>query len=755
MFQKFNSNNLTTKFIKNIISTLSTPTVPIWKPGKSIIKGFTYVTKDYIVKANRDLSDIDIEKYNKIVLDKPLPEDLDINLSFNIGINSHIVDGSIINGQTYLLNEPGDFKIPNKSDGFYLNKNSIIGKNSKLVRNSFYITNFTNKYDINFKKQYEQTHQQTFFGTDLSNWQLFVYSGKLLQYSDIAIISENGEVEHMTLPYSLNIKSDINIDDIYGSVATINDLPTTANEGCIYFIEDTISYYKYLNNNWIKCNIKYEKDDGTLFEHNIDIWQSNFLSYDFLECLKKDSTDYFKQFIYKNLYTVNDFTIVDTDITVEKAFLYNSSILVKESSVTANSGYSVYHSLVWDYFNVSFYPQYPWTPWLTTAVINVDSAILKAGSIIKSTDIDLPTSIYNKKYFTILEPYVEGKFYRGITSTYIPNNSNYNSDIHYYLGQYLRQVRDLHNINLMPYYNCWDGFQSNSLRLIYDTSSNKYVINEHNKIEDNLTTLLIPIKFNQKYTFYANCSSNIKITFAYWDGTRIINNLRTDASYYNIKEPTIISYINYNQPIIIDSPTISGDSFTSKEPSGTFLEDYLVMYVELPLAVVNSVLVLEGDYKNNKYIFNGSQGNIKLSDSYFSIDNDINSISDDLFETTFTAPSSLMLGLHDTPYAFNDRLLEYLTWNTITPQDSISENTIRAQKYSSTEKCKVINGMKYNNYKCGYMRDNVYKNTGTWTRDFRLFNYNLAHKTKLNPIYKDINGFIDKDTEEIILRGKE
>lgn len=736
MFQKFNTDTLASKFIKNLVSTVYTPTVQVWKPGKSLIKDFTYITKDYIVKANRDLSDIDIEKYNKIILNEPLSEDLDINLSFNIGINSYIVDGSIINGQTYLLNEPGDFKIPNKSDGFYLNKDSIIGKNSKLVRNSFYITNFTNKYNINFKKQYEQTYQQTFSGTDLATWQLFVYSGKLLQYSNIAIISETGEVEYMKLPYSLNIKSDINIDDIYGSVATFDDLPTAASEGCIYFIEDTISYYKYLNNNWTKCNIKYEKDDGTSFEHNIDIWQSNFLSYEFLECLKKDSTDYFKQFIYKCLNSPSDFTVVDTDTIVEKAFLYNSSVLAKESHITSNSGYNVYHSLVWDYFNTNFYPQYPWTPWLTTSVINVDSAILKAGSIIKSADIDLPTSIYSKKYFTILEPYVEGKFYSGLTSIYKSNTSVYDSETHYYLGQYLRLVRDIHNIDLMQYYNCWDGSLSNKLRIKKDNE--KYYIDEDNEIQDGKKVLLVPVKFNQQYTIYANCSGEVKITYAYWDGTRIINNI--DSGKENVPTPLIKHNLTYINPLVIDKYTKSGDDFTILSPAGVLLEDYLVMIIEMPKSSISSVVVLEGNYSDNKLILNNNSIDlVKVNFGKPSYE-----LTNDEYNLSFKSPSSLTTNIANDVYAFNDRLIEYLTWNTITPQDNINENIVRVQNYITTDNFLKQNGVRYNKNQI----------EGTYDRDLRTFIYNTTYNNIKNKYYIDINGFVDKDAEEVILRGK-
>lgn len=59
-----------------------------------------------------------------------------------------------------------------------------------------------------------------------------------------------------------------------------------------------------------------------------------------------------------------------------------------------------------------------------------------------------------KPYFEIIEPYIRGKFYKGLTTNFTSNSSLYDSKTHYYLGEYLRMIRDLDDINLMPYYNC-------------------------------------------------------------------------------------------------------------------------------------------------------------------------------------------------------------------------------------------------------------------------------------------------------------
>ena len=51
MYQKFNSDNIVTKFIKNILNSTNIPIVNVWKPGKPLIKDLFYITDKYIIKA--------------------------------------------------------------------------------------------------------------------------------------------------------------------------------------------------------------------------------------------------------------------------------------------------------------------------------------------------------------------------------------------------------------------------------------------------------------------------------------------------------------------------------------------------------------------------------------------------------------------------------------------------------------------------------------------------------------------------------
>ena len=62
-------------------------------------------------------------------------------------------------------------------------------------------------------------------------------------------------------------------------------------------------------------------------------------------------------------------------------------------------------------------------------------------------------------------PYSYGHSYPGLTCNFVSNSSAYDAISHYYLGQYLRAYRDLKQINLLPFYNCFGDEYINSIAL--------------------------------------------------------------------------------------------------------------------------------------------------------------------------------------------------------------------------------------------------------------------------------------------------
>lgn len=86
------------------------------------------------------------------------------------------------------------------------------------------------------------------------------------------------------------------------------------------------------------------------------------------------------------------------------------------------------------------------------------------GSIIKCTKSG---NIGDDGEFSIYDDYELGKKYLNLTENHISKYNYYDTDTHEKLGDYLRVLRDVRGIDLMPYYNCFSyktisGFEISS-----------------------------------------------------------------------------------------------------------------------------------------------------------------------------------------------------------------------------------------------------------------------------------------------------
>lgn len=373
------------------------------------------------------------------------------------------------------------------------------------------------------------------------------------------------------------------------------------------------------------------------------------------------------------------------------------------------------------------------------------------------TNYDGPQSEIDDRYFKIISHYIRGNFYRGVTSNYESNTSNYDSEIHYYLGQYLRMIRDLDDIDLMQYYNCWNGSYSDKIRFNLNTSENNQQLEQtieiiqNNKKNDGLKTLLVPIKFNTKYTIYINSNIPFTICPVYYDGINIIRNRNISNPLFYKK----ISRCAFNSPYLYEGIDTTKNNLNTNTDNNTILfEEYLNLLIQIPENNMSSVVILEGDYTNidliniikghyENNIFKYDEISLnKLTE--IRIGDDINRLSEIEYENLFKSIPSLTRQIDGQNYAFSDRLIEYLLLNVITKNDEISQNIERIQTYNSSIKSNLLNGKMF------YSQPNM---KGIWDKYLRKYNYDLATNFK-EPLSFDINGYVDKDTEELILRGK-
>lgn len=105
------------------------------------------------------------------------------------------------------------------------------------------------------------------------------------------------------------------------------------------------------------------------------------------------------------------------------------------------------------------------------------------------------------QYRTITEYYFGDKNDK-LCTNFISNSEGYDSLTHERLGKYLRSLRDMYDLNLMPLYNCF----SNSIFQAHHISKS-FV--EKTGFEYNTKVYKVPIRFNTDYTI---CMENLGIT---------------------------------------------------------------------------------------------------------------------------------------------------------------------------------------------------------------------------------------------------
>ena len=333
----------------------------------------------------------------------------------------------------------------------------------------------------------------------------------------------------------------------------------------------------------------------------------------------------------------------------------------------------------------------------------------------------------DSKYFKIIDNYIEGKFYRGITSNFESNSALYDPSTHYALGQYLRYIRDMHNLDLMPFYNCFSGISSDKIRINSDGT-----INNYNKIDDGLISYIVPIKFNQEYTIYYNSDVPFYITPIYYDSI-----LATNAKNLNgtIMDKTKISRCSFDNPYKFNGVTFNGNDLAQMTTNQLLLTDYFALLVQVPKKKFANLLVLEGDYTKVKLNHNNQDDMAsinKLPQVFIGEQIGEHILSDIELDDIFKPYSSLINNISSSAYAFSDRLIEYLLYSPIVKNDRIRFNIKRVQEDAEADGNKEI-----------YVPD-------IWSTQLRYFLYDYVTQHSKTPLYKDINGYVDKDTEFLI-----
>ena len=301
--------------------------------------------------------------------------------------------------------------------------------------------------------------------------------------------------------------------------------------------------------------------------------------------------------------------------------------------------------------------------------------------------------------------------------------------------------RDLYDLNLMQYYNCYAG-QDLNIRIKEDENPSNYSFETANN--DGLISYLVPIKFNKDYTIYYNSHIPFKIVPIYYDGIKY-------SKYPGNTGITKVNSCSMNNPYLYNKITYEYENIETIAPS-ILKEKYLHLLIQVPKSDKTSLLVLEGNYKNIR--LNITDNSLyRLPKLYHG---DVNSLNITDVDNILKSVPELSFKRLGTNYAFSDRLLEYLLYAPIINEDRIRDNILRVQNHLSCKDAQDVFGQRYN---YPYKKD-------IWDTNLRYYIYDIVTNnlynenngniiyTNKNPLFLDINGYVDKDSEFIVDKTK-
>lgn len=310
-----------------------------------------------------------------------------------------------------------------------------------------------------------------------------------------------------------------------------------------------------------------------------------------------------------------------------------------------------------------------------------------------------------------------------ITERFYSNFQYYDSLTHRMLGKYLRCIRDLYNVNLMPFYNCFS----------YDVLANISLSEEstngiENRTNDKYKLLAVPIKFNRTYTIYLDCPTKVLYKSVIYGKMGLVNKLNSDETLtdelnenLNIKLST-----NFLQPFTY---RINNTGRNAKLLQS--FEDCLYLLIQVPTNNTSSFVVLEGDYTSQ-------------STSVMDIDYSKHLMPCEL-DRIYLSKLSLTSLNNKQIYAFSNRLIEYLLGNVITNMDTIDNNVKRVEEYLQ-EQTRLGNENTPGKH-------NITKNHyGMWNNELRKKLFEFYENKDILKAY-DITGYVDKDIEKELTRG--
>lgn len=381
----------------------------------------------------------------------------------------------------------------------------------------------------------------------------------------------------------------------------------------------------------------------------------------------------------------------------------------------------------------------------------------------------IDTTDEGERYFDLNGIYIPGEKYFNITSNYVSNTGAYDARTHMYLGNYLRYYRDYYGIDLMPFYNCFGNEYIDNVDFGYqlDEKNDKLKLKVFAGTDNRYKIASVPVKFGKVYSIAIDSDIGFEVILGFYGPKGLIDNPTNSEDGLLGRRPGVYTKVNYSQfshPYLYTTPSYSDVASVLAKDTPQF-EKYLRLLIKIPVESKSSVVVIEGDIHTDTRPEENQSNNVTFTN--FSLSCNSKSVNGDfspkeIFSVnriskrrtlvvpveSCLSPLGLLQFSDGNVYAFSNRLVEYLLLSVISGEDEITKNVSRIQEYasSSTNANKNL-VMKYSNP----------YTPGVWDDSLRSYLYGMmvtAKNTTGKPLV-DINGYVDKDTEQIITRGQE
>lgn len=325
------------------------------------------------------------------------------------------------------------------------------------------------------------------------------------------------------------------------------------------------------------------------------------------------------------------------------------------------------------------------------------------------TDDDVPYGGAMPAEVEIVCGIKEGDTVDGLTEYFVSTKAGYDWETHKVLGDYLRMLRSIYSLDLMPLYNCYCDRWVDDVDLSNDKLSST--------LNSGYKTTLVPVKFNHTYTVALNSLLPIKMMPVIYNNG-LVKRISDGEFLYSYYYPRVYTYYSASShsPLTVEIPNSVGELQSHERD--------LYLAIQIPNSVSTDIVVIEGKASPFRQAV---EYDIKA------LDVNVGANVNNLFKSgcRLLYDNKPLIKADNVPYS--DKLIEYLLRHTIDTRDTFTTNI---QKVSD-----VVDGGRVRYFWDLRLRAAVY----------HKYIKACEKNTELDSL--DVFGYVDSEVEKAMSRG--